>query len=297
MKVETVSRFAVGALMIILFASILLSGKKELIVLLLTSIQIKVFHELRQISLTDSLVHLKRIQIYHDWYLFLVFLSLALVTIYSQAVNPTWYLGFFMMYTTWFILWVLTILNVNIKRLNQYLLHASWIHLAILYTAVQPVVIDLNIANGGSFWFLFPCSLVICNDTAAYICGRLMGKRSLLRLSPNKTVEGFVGACFVTIYFGYTFSSYLLKYPYLFKSDLETSPAILDNIQFHGTVLATFSSLVAPFGGYFASATKRAGKVKDFGDWIPGHGGVTDRVDCQLFMAVFTYVYFKYINV
>lgn len=44
MKVETVSRFAVGALMIILFASILLSGKKELIVLLLTSIQIKVFH-------------------------------------------------------------------------------------------------------------------------------------------------------------------------------------------------------------------------------------------------------------
>ncbi|CAO3655327.1 unnamed protein product [Mucor hiemalis] len=212
MKLETTtSRFVVGAVMITLFLSILLSGKKELIVLLLTGIQIKVFHELRQISLTSSLVHLERIQIYHDWFLSFIFLSLALVTVFSPGaaqVNPRWYLGFFTLYITWFILWVLTILNVNIKRLNQYLLHASWIHLSILYTAIQPVLIDLNISNGGSFWFLFPCSLVICNDTAAYICGRLLGKKSLLRLSPNKTMEGFIGACFVTIYFGYVVRIY-----------------------------------------------------------------------------------------
>lgn len=61
-------------------------------------------------------------------------------------------------------------------------------------------------------------------------------------------------------------------------------------------ILALFASTFAPFGGYFASALKRAGNIKDFGNWIPGHGGLTDRMDCQLFMAVFTFVYFKYIT-
>lgn len=47
-------------------------------------------------------------------------------------------------------------------------------------------------------------------------------------------------------------------------------------------VLAVFASLLAPFGGFFASGFKRGFKIKDFGDSIPGHGGVTDRFDCQV---------------
>jgi CDP-diglyceride synthetase len=45
--------------------------------------------------------------------------------------------------------------------------------------------------------------------------------------------------------------------------------------------MAFFASLVAPFGGFFASGFKRAFNIKDFGDSIPGHGGMTDRMDCQ----------------
>lgn len=45
-------------------------------------------------------------------------------------------------------------------------------------------------------------------------------------------------------------------------------------------------------GGFFASGFKRALGIKDFGDSIPGHGGVTDRFDCQMMMVVFTYLYF-----
>ncbi len=51
--------------------------------------------------------------------------------------------------------------------------------------------------------------------------------------------------------------------------------------QLHALAMATFASLVAPFGGFFASGFKRAFNLKDFGDSIPGHGGMTDRMDCQ----------------
>jgi len=61
----------------------------------------------------------------------------------------------------------------------------------------------------------------------------------------------------------------------------------------HILVMATFVSLVAPFGGFFASGFKRAFNIKDFGHSIPGHGGMTDRMDCQFLMGVFTYVYYS----
>ena len=74
--------------------------------------------------------------------------------------------------------------------------------------------------------------------------------------------------------------------------------------------MAIFASLVAPFGGFFASGFKRAFNIKDFGHSIHGHGGMTDRMDCQyvdsffavlrcsprllrFLMGVFTYVYYS----
>ena len=53
-------------------------------------------------------------------------------------------------------------------------------------------------------------------------------------------------------------------------------------VQLHAVVLAMFASIIAPFGGFFASGFKRGFKIKDFGDSIPGHGGMTDRMDCQV---------------
>jgi phosphatidate cytidylyltransferase len=48
----------------------------------------------------------------------------------------------------------------------------------------------------------------------------------------------------------------------------------------------------SPLGGFYASAIKRAYKIKDFDSLFPGHGGVMDRVDCQLFMVAFTTVHY-----
>ncbi|CAM9387042.1 unnamed protein product, partial [Phaeothamnion confervicola] len=67
--------------------------------------------------------------------------------------------------------------------------------------------------------------------------------------------------------------------------------AVIAPIQLHALVMATFTSVIAPFGGYWASAIKRAYGIKDFDSIIPGHGGVTDRMDCQFITALFVFVY------
>lgn len=65
----------------------------------------------------------------------------------------------------------------------------------------------------GLFWFLFPVSLVICNDCFAFFCGKLFGRKFIktpfLRLSPNKTWEGFIGAFVCTIVYAFFSSAFI----------------------------------------------------------------------------------------
>ena len=58
----------------------------------------------------------------------------------------------------------------------------------------------------------------------------------------------------------------------------------------YAPVFGIFAALVAPFAGFFASGMKRAYKIKDFADTLPGHGGFVDRTDCIMLMMIFTYV-------
>jgi phosphatidate cytidylyltransferase len=62
-------------------------------------------------------------------------------------------------------------------------------------------------------------------------------------------------------------------------------------VHLHVFVLSLFASTIGPFGGFFASGLKRSIKIKDFSNLIPGHGGVSDRMDCQMIMGSFTYFY------
>lgn len=63
-------------------------------------------------------------------------------------------------------------------------------------------------------WFFLPVSLVICNDIFAYICGITFGRTQLIKLSPKKTVEGFVGAWVLTVLFGIGMTNVLMRYKY-----------------------------------------------------------------------------------
>lgn len=87
-----------------------------------------------------------------------------------------------------------------------------------------------------------------------------------------------------------TFAQELLLSRFALQTGYTFSSIPWAPFQFHSIVLAVFASLVAPFGGFFASGFKRAFGIKDFGDSIPGHGGMTDRMDCQFLMGLFTFV-------
>lgn len=64
-------------------------------------------------------------------------------------------------------------------------------------------------------WFFVPASLVICNDIFAYICGKLFGRTSLFKLSPKKTVEGFVGAFICTLLFALGWGTFFMRFNYM----------------------------------------------------------------------------------
>lgn len=198
-------------------------------------------------------------------------------------------------------------------------------HMTLLIVVFQSHLIIDNILNG-IFWLMLPLALVIVNDIFAYLCGITFGRTQLIEISPKKTVEGFMGAWVCTSVAAVILSYFLAKSNYLIcpATNLNTTiynyPVCEPNpvfilqlyqipanfaeyvgkdvfffkpIYFHAAVLATFASLIAPFGGFFASGLKRAFGIKDFGDTIPGHGGMTDRFDCQFLMGLFSYLYYQ----
>mmetsp|Transcript_39668 Transcript_39668/g.86464 ORF Transcript_39668/g.86464 Transcript_39668/m.86464 type:complete len:106 (+) Transcript_39668:833-1150(+) len=65
----------------------------------------------------------------------------------------------------------------------------------------------------------------------------------------------------------------------------------MTGFQAHSFSYIFMASIIAPFGGFFASGMKRAFKIKDFGDDFPGHGGFTDRFDCQIVVLTFSFIY------
>ena len=83
-----------------------------------------------------------------------------------------------------------------------------------LYLIVVQAHFVMNNIFEGLIWFFLPAALVITNDIFAYICGMLFGRTPLIKLSPKKTVEGFIGGWIFTVISGYIWTWLLTKYTY-----------------------------------------------------------------------------------
>lgn len=118
----------------------------------------------------------------------------------------------------------------------------------------------------------FALCLVWATDIGAYLIGRQIGRRKLLpKVSPNKTVEGFVGGILSAVVVAIIFL--------IFDKSLLAGYSLGMML-----LLVVIFSIFSQFGDLVESAIKRHFGVKDSGKIIPGHGGILDRFDGMIFV-------------
>ncbi len=122
--------------------------------------------------------------------------------------------------------------------------------------------------------------LIWLNDTFAYIVGKSFGKHKLFeRISPKKTIEGFIGG-FIFALAGAYFISFYYK--------------LLTPAQWLST--AAIVSVFGTLGDLVESKLKRNAGVKDSGNIMPGHGGILDRQDSIIFAIPFLFLLYQIIH-
>ena len=121
----------------------------------------------------------------------------------------------------------------------------------------------------------------LAGDTLAYFIGSRFGKRMLIpAVSPNKSVEGAVAGLFGSVL------GALIVYGITAACVEAALPPV-----WHYVLLGFVGGVAGQMGDLFASLIKRHCGVKDYGKLFPGHGGMMDRIDSVLFMAVLVYIY------
>jgi len=119
--------------------------------------------------------------------------------------------------------------------------------------------------------------IIWMNDTFAYLVGISIGKNKLFeKISPKKTIEGFVGGIFFSMITGIILATY-----YLYQSIIQW------------IILALIIGVFGTLGDLIESKFKRNAGVKDSGTIMPGHGGFLDRLDSIIFVAPFIYLFYQ----
>ena len=127
--------------------------------------------------------------------------------------------------------------------------------------------------SSGPALTLLACFLIVATDIGSYVIGRRLGRHPLSPISPGKTVEGALGGLACAMAVGAAGGLWLgWRWGWLF-----------------GGMLGAVVALFALVGDLTESMMKRDAGLKDSGDFIPGHGGILDRIDSYLFVPAVVY--------
>jgi phosphatidate cytidylyltransferase len=126
--------------------------------------------------------------------------------------------------------------------------------------------------------------LIWTNDTFAYLVGKSMGKHKLFeRVSPKKTIEGFLGGVVFAAFAGFLIS----------KLYIQPKPEFSNTSILIWTIIALIVSIFGTIGDLIESKFKRIAGIKDSGSIMPGHGGILDRLDSVIFVAPFVFLFYQ----
>lgn len=140
-------------------------------------------------------------------------------------------------------------------------------------------VYQIRMLNQGAFlvWLVFICSWGC--DTCAYCVGMLFGKHKMApKLSPKKSIEGAIGG---------VVGAALLGALYALAINHFATGAHTNILQY--ALICGVGGIISQIGDLAASAIKRNHDIKDYGNLIPGHGGILDRFDSVIFTAPIIY--------
>jgi phosphatidate cytidylyltransferase len=172
----------------------------------------------------------------------------------------------YFIYSFILILIILLYLIISKTPVNQ--LKGLFIGLVICLLSFTHLVFIRETFLGINF-IIFIVVVTELNDVFQYLMGKFFGKHKIVpKISPNKTLEGFLGGVFLTVLLSNLLGSLLLK------SDILTH-----------TILGLILGISGFCGDALMSYLKRMTNVKDTGKLLPGHGGLLDRMDSLIFNA------------
>ena len=152
--------------------------------------------------------------------------------------------------------------------LLPYLLCAL-VRIRAMYAGMDPAQNSL-----GKYYILIAFIIAFSADSGAYFVGRALGKHKLAPvISPNKTVEGALGGVASAVVL-------MLLYGLILDKSFG-----FDVIYWYGIIYGVLGALISILGDLSFSVIKRQVNIKDYGNLIPGHGGVLDRFDSMMLVA------------
>ncbi|MBY0371456.1 phosphatidate cytidylyltransferase [bacterium] len=195
-----------------------------------------------------------------------LFLVLLCVLVLHSAPDTGWVF----LWLPLFVLAIQGLLKANLQGQFEQAVHAISLELFGIYYVVATVgfiLPFLHLAHGREFLLLL-FFMVFAGDTFAYFVGTLFGRHRIAKdISPKKSVEGAVGA----IIGAFVFTAIWFRWVYTGDQNTAMLTALF-------SVVPLLSAL-AQLGDLFESLLKRSRSQKDSGSFLPGHGGILDRLD------------------
>ncbi len=186
---------------------------------------------------------------------------------------------------------VLIVMIFDYKKIEIKTLITNASLVVFVGAAISTLVLLRSYGKGycGIFYLLIPLVLSWSSDSGAFFVGKYFGKNKLCpEISPKKTIEGVLGGILSGVIGVFILS--IIADCFFLKSNMHLNYIAI----FFMAVLAV---PVGVLGDLLFSIVKRSCGIKDFGNIMPGHGGLLDRFDSVILVAPFIYIFIRYIPI